>query len=200
MSGKRLIAVLAFVLLAASAQFCPAKPNAAGTEPATPPKPDLAGQLVNSKNSPPTIGGSRPLGTGPGLSTDNPTWQGSQTQKNAFATPAKWQAESGNDLAKKLLISILLIVVLGVAAIYVSRKFLPRITNAPGRKIRIIETVHLAPNKAVHLLRVGTQQLLIASSKEGICFLTEVTGNSSMPDVPGSAVRGDARSENQYER
>ena len=199
MFGKRLIAVLAFVLLAVSAQFCPAKPNAAGTEPAMPPKPDSAGQLVNSKNTPPTIGGSRPLGTGPGLSTDNPTWQGSQTQKNAFATPAKWQAESGNDLAKKLLISILLIVVLGVAAIYVSRKFLPRITNAPGRKIRIIETVHLAPNKAVHLLRVGTQQLLIASSKEGICFLTEVTGNFSMPSAvlgtpDGGPLTGDAES------
>lgn len=197
MFGKRLIAVFAFVLLAASAQFCPANPNAAGTEPATPPKPDSIGQPVNSTNPPPAIGGSRPLGTGPGLSTDNPTWPGPQTQKNAFENPAKWQAESGNNLAKKLLISILLIVVLGVAAIYVSKKFLPRITNASGRKIRIIETVHLAPNKAVHLLRVGTQQLLIASSKEGICFLTEVTGDSSMPSA--EPLTGDAGSENQYD-
>jgi len=32
---------------------------------------------------------------------------------------------------------------------------LPRITNSPGKQIRILETAHLGPRKAVHLIEIG---------------------------------------------
>jgi len=82
---------------------------------------------------------------------------------------------SGNDLVRKLLVSVFLIVILGVAAIYVSKKFLVKIAHSTGRKIRVDETVHLGPNKAVYLLIAGTRRFLIASSKETISFLADVT-------------------------
>ena len=79
------------------------------------------------------------------------------------------------ELSYKMLISVLLVVVLGAAAIYVSKKLLPRITNLPGKEIRLVETVHLGPRKAVHLLKIGNQKLLIGSTSERITKLADVT-------------------------
>jgi flagellar biosynthetic protein FliO len=76
----------------------------------------------------------------------------------------------------KMTISVLLVIALGAAAIYISKKFLPRITNVPGKKIRVIETVHLGPRKAIHLIETGGQQLLIGSTNESITMLANVTG------------------------
>ncbi len=79
------------------------------------------------------------------------------------------------ELFFKMMFAVLLVVVLGVAAIYISKKFLPRIANLPGKKIRVIETVHLGPRKAVHLLKIGNQRFLIGSTSESITKLADVT-------------------------
>ncbi len=79
------------------------------------------------------------------------------------------------ELFLKMMAAVLLVVVLGAAAIYISKKFLPRITNPPGKKIRVIETVYLGSRKAVHLLKIGNQQLLIGSTSEGVTTLADVT-------------------------
>jgi len=82
---------------------------------------------------------------------------------------------STKELFSKMMISVLLVVVLGVSAIYISKKFLPRITNLSGREIHIVETVHLGPRRAVHILKVGDKQLLIGSTNESITKLADVT-------------------------
>lgn len=87
----------------------------------------------------------------------------------------------GRELFYKMVLSVLLVVALGVAAIYVSKKLLPKITNLPGREIRIVETVHLGPRKAVHLLEVGDRRLLIGSTNENITKLADVT--SALTDL-----------------
>jgi flagellar biosynthetic protein FliO len=74
-----------------------------------------------------------------------------------------------------MMFSVLFLVVLGVAAIYVSKKFLPKITKLPGKEIRIAETVHLGPRKAVHLLEVGERRFLIGSTNENITRLADLT-------------------------
>ena len=79
------------------------------------------------------------------------------------------------ELFFKMMISVLFLVALGAAAIYVSKKFLPKITNLPGKEIRVIETVHLGPRKAVHLLEIGNQRLLIGSTNENITRLADLT-------------------------
>ena len=79
------------------------------------------------------------------------------------------------ELFFKMMGAVLLVVALGIATIYISKRFLPKITNLPGKKIHILETVHLGPRKAVHLLQIGNQQLLIGSTSEGITALADVT-------------------------
>ena len=79
------------------------------------------------------------------------------------------------DLFFKMMVSVLFLIALVVAAIYVSKKFLPKITNLSGKEIRIVETVHLGPRKAVHLLEIGNQRLLIGSTNENITRLADLT-------------------------
>jgi len=93
------------------------------------------------------------------------------------------------ELFFKTMLAVLLVIVLGAAAIYTSKKLLPRITNLPGKRIHILETVHLGPRKTVHLIEVGGQQLLIGSTNENITTLADLTGFASIDihrDLPTS--------------
>ena len=81
---------------------------------------------------------------------------------------------STRELFFKMMVSVLFLVALGAAAIYVSKRFLPKITNLPGKEIRIAETVHLGPRKAVHLLEVGERRFLIGSTNENITRLADL--------------------------
>jgi flagellar biosynthetic protein FliO len=97
-----------------------------------------------------------------------------------FANDPNFSAGSNSSISSsemffKLMLSVLLVAVLGAAAIYASKKLLPRITNLPGKKIRIVETVHLGPRKALHLVEIGDQRLLIGSTNENITRLADVT-------------------------
>ena len=87
---------------------------------------------------------------------------------------SEYPESSTRELFFKMMFAVLLVVVLGVAAVYVSKKFLPKITNLQGKKIRVIETVHLGPRKTVHLLKIANQHLLIGSTTESITLLAEV--------------------------
>jgi flagellar biogenesis protein FliO len=92
----------------------------------------------------------------------------------------------GGELYSKSLIAVLFVLVLGVAAIYVTRKLLPKITNLPGKEIHIVETVHLGPRKAVHLLEIGGRRFLIGSTNETINALADLnttTMNQSVQDT-----------------
>ena len=75
----------------------------------------------------------------------------------------------------KFMVAVLFLVVLGAGAIYVSKKFLPKIANLPGKEIRIAETVYLGQRKAVHLLEIGNRRLLIGSTNENITRLADLT-------------------------
>ncbi len=86
----------------------------------------------------------------------------------------------------KMILMVLLVVVLGAAAIYLSKKLLPGLTHMSGKQIRIIETVHLGPRKAVHLLKIGDKQILIGSTNENITKLADV-----MDDSPGAGSPAD---------
>lgn len=90
---------------------------------------------------------------------------------------------SSRELFFKMMLSVLFVVALGAAAIYISKRFLPKITNLPGKKIRIAETVHLGPRRAVHLLEIGDRRLLIGSTNENITSLADLTGGLSDSSV-----------------
>jgi len=73
--------------------------------------------------------------------------------------------------------AVLFVVVLAVAAVYASKKLLPKITNLPGKEVRVVETVYLGPRKAVHVLEVGNRRFLVGSTNENITKLADITGD-----------------------
>jgi flagellar biosynthetic protein FliO len=82
----------------------------------------------------------------------------------------------GGEFSVRAILAVLFVLALFIAAIYVSKKLLPRITNLPGREIRIVETVHLGPRKAVHVLEVDNRRFLIGSTNENVSKLAELGG------------------------
>ncbi len=82
---------------------------------------------------------------------------------------------NSQELFYKMMFSVVLVIALGAGAIYISKKFMPKITKLSGKKIRIIETVHLGPRRAVHLMKVGGQMILIGSTNQSITKLADVT-------------------------
>lgn len=97
------------------------------------------------------------------------------TDNEQTATRPSADFANGGELFIKMMLSVLLVIGLGAAAIYVSKKLLPKITNLPGKEIRILETAYLGPRKAVHLVKIGNQRLLIGSTNESISMLADVT-------------------------
>ncbi len=96
---------------------------------------------------------------------------------SAVNTPNFYTTKSDNlgELFYKMMASVILIVILGGAAMYVSKKFLPRIVSQSGKNIHILETTYLGPRKTMHLLKVGEKKLLIGSTSDSIAMLADVT-------------------------
>lgn len=78
------------------------------------------------------------------------------------------------ELFLKMMLSVGLVVGLGVAALYLSKRVLPRVSHASGKEIHILETAYLGPRKALHLVEVGNHRLLIASASDNITMLTHI--------------------------
>jgi flagellar biosynthetic protein FliO len=80
----------------------------------------------------------------------------------------------GKELFYKMMFSVALIAGLAVAAFYMSRKVLPKVTHASAKEIRVVETTYLGPRRTLHLVQVGNQKLLIGSTNETITTLAHV--------------------------
>ncbi|MHC4555820.1 MAG: flagellar biosynthetic protein FliO [Planctomycetota bacterium] len=111
-----------------------------------------------------------------------PQTEGGSETGSLFANDPNFSGKSGYNTGSgefffRAMLAVLFVVVLGVAAIYVSKKLLPKITNLPGKEIRIVETVHLGPRKAVHLIEIGNQRFLIGSTNENVTKLADITSN-----------------------
>jgi flagellar biogenesis protein FliO len=125
-----------------------------------------AGETALRKQGPaqlPTAGQAKPLNFS-SLFENDPNY--STSSANSLGT---------REMFFKMMLSVLLVVGLGVAVIYISKKFLPKITNLPSKKIHVVETTHIGPRKMVHLLKIGNQRLLIGSTNESITKLADVT-------------------------
>lgn len=101
-----------------------------------------------------------------------------QTQGTLFNDPNLTQPGNlslgGRELFVKMMLSVLLVIGLGVGAVYLSKKVLPNVTKACGKEIRVVETTYLGPRKALHLVEIGGQRLLIGSTNESIATLAHV--------------------------
>lgn len=91
-----------------------------------------------------------------------------------------------NGLFYKMIQMVLLVLVFGAVAIYLSRKLLPKISRLPGKKVQVSETVHLGHRRAVHVIKVGKRRLLIGSTNEHITNLADVTDQFFDLDLPAT--------------
>jgi flagellar biosynthetic protein FliO len=98
---------------------------------------------------------------------------GEQTGEPNLAGPPN--SAGTRELFIKMMASVVLIVVLGAGAIYGSKRLAGKFANLPGKRIKIVETAHLGPRKAVHLLRIGDRCLLIGSTNDNISKLADLT-------------------------
>ena len=73
-----------------------------------------------------------------------------------------------------VLASVVVVLLLGAAGIFVARKVLPRLRASSGRRLAVMESIYLGPRQTVHLLRVGTRRFLLASTRERISMLAEL--------------------------
>ena len=83
------------------------------------------------------------------------------------------------ELFFKMMLMVLLVVALGTATVYMSKKFLPRFARLPTKRIKVVETVHLGPRKTVHLLKIDNRLLLIGSTNENMTKLSEIADKPS---------------------
>ncbi|MHC4477415.1 MAG: flagellar biosynthetic protein FliO [Planctomycetota bacterium] len=125
------------------------------------------------------VSGSR--STGPSSTAEPPRLQGGSifSEESDFGKSAE-DFGTGR-LLFRTMISVLLVVALGVAAIYLSKKFGSKLSNVPGREIQVLETAHLGPRKMVHLIKIGDRRLLVGSTNENISMLADVTGAGINP-------------------
>lgn len=104
--------------------------------------------------------------------------------------PEEWDVRrdtNTTDMLHKTLLLIVLVAVLGGACWLVARKFLPRFRQGPvGRRVRVLETTPLNTRQAVHLLEVGTRRILVASTRETVTMLSDVTAGFEESDSPAA--------------
>ncbi len=122
-----------------------------------------------------------------GTKSEKPKFDPCQPQAGAgsetgslYAVDPNFPAKSGynpggGEFFLRAMLAVLFVIALGVAAIYVSKKLLPQITSLAGKEIHIVETVHLGPRKAVHLLEIGNRRFLIGSTNENVTKLADIT-------------------------
>ena len=118
---------------------------------------------------------------GPGAEPNDPNADESPTSESQGSFLDDPNLGKGSDLSLgskelfvQMMLSVLLVVGLAVGALYLSKKVLPRVTRAAGKEIRVVETTYLGPRKALHLVQIGSQKLLIGSTNESIATLAHV--------------------------
>ncbi|MBN2314627.1 MAG: flagellar biosynthetic protein FliO [Sedimentisphaerales bacterium] len=105
---------------------------------------------------------------------DDGAENGSLFEKDSSMSSGPGSLPGQGEFLLRAMLAMFFVVALGVAAFYVSKKLLPRIATAPGKEIRIVETLHLGPRKAVHLIDVGHRRFLIGSTHETVTKLADL--------------------------
>lgn len=99
--------------------------------------------------------------------------------------------EAVGNVFSRMLLAVLIVIVLGAATIYASKKVLPKLSHCQGKKIKIVETVHIGSRKAIHLLQVADRQILIGSTPDRITKLGDIFSDKDFPLSPSKTSGAD---------
>jgi flagellar biogenesis protein FliO len=103
-----------------------------------------------------------------------------------FAFGADRQFDTGG-IYWRMILAILLVLALGVAAYYVSKKVSGKIVNLPNRQIKLVESLYLGSRKALHLIKLGDRSIIIGTTPTAITRIADLSqdaGSLSPADEP----------------
>jgi len=81
----------------------------------------------------------------------------------------------GDSVPYRMLAAAAIVLVLGLATYLVLKKLLPKVRKTASRDLAIVASAYLGPNKLVHVLRVGSRRILVATWRDGVAGLGDVT-------------------------
>ena len=79
----------------------------------------------------------------------------------------------------RMLAYALVVLVLGAGAAVLVRKYRPRGRAAGGRKMRVVDSMFLGPRKQLLVLEVGSRKFLVASCRDSVSPIAEITDSFS---------------------
>ena len=85
----------------------------------------------------------------------------------------------------RMVLAILLVLALGVAAFYVSKRLGGKIVNIPNRQIKLVETLYLGSRKALHLIKVGDRSIIVGTTPTAITGIADLGSDSKSPSTQG---------------
>ena len=89
-----------------------------------------------------------------------------------------------NELFRQFAIAISLVLVLSGCAYWLSKRVMPKLAVTRGKKIRVVETIHLGTNRRIHLLEIDDdRRILIGSTTQNISFLADMNRGQGLKDV-----------------
>jgi flagellar biogenesis protein FliO len=115
-----------------------------------------------------------------------------QAQTKAIETKATnpWDIQTDKpvdplekNLTSRLLMMLGFIAAAGVGIWYFFKKMNTPWTGTKNGHLQLVETMHLGPRKAIHIIRAGQKRLLISNSNEGIRLLADLTGTLEVSSV-----------------
>ncbi len=90
-----------------------------------------------------------------------------------------------SELFYRTMFAVMLVIVLGAAAMYVSKRCLPRLARLSGKQIQVVETIYLGQRKSLHLVSVEGRRFLLGSTAERITKLASLGDFSGPFDLTG---------------
>lgn len=108
--------------------------------------------------------------------TSKPAESGEYLFTRRDKNPLRTRPDSGSGVMGRMLVLVVIILAVGGVVLFLIRRYLPRTRpSKPGRRIELLESSMLGPGKAIHLFRVGGQELLLGVTKDRISMLAEIT-------------------------
>lgn len=108
--------------------------------------------------------------------------QAPPTGWKSFAQQTRQFGDSGSASPLWQMLGMVLVIgVFGIGGLWFVKRLVPKIQQRRGRNIAVLETACLGPSRSVHLLRVGDREFLVASTRERISMLADVTGAVHIP-------------------
>jgi flagellar biosynthetic protein FliO len=147
----------------AGAISAPARPAAATTTPATT---GLAKPLAAVATTDPA---SAPAGLADKSAAKLPL-----RDDHSHALPTLPDSPSGGVLGKTAAYAIV-ILLLGAVAMVLAKRFVPRFQPAGGGRIKVVDSAYLGPRKQLHVVHVGPQRFLLASCRDSVTMISELT-------------------------